>query len=119
PNGADVRIFLRRASFSIHSFISRYAGVRHGATNPLRIDRFGFGITLSRSSSTVRPKPSHSGHAPIGLFDENSAVVGSANAVAQREQLKRRSKSIAPALCILPLPLLRSTRTARARPPPR
>ena len=46
----------------------------------------------------MRPKPSHSGHAPIGLFDENSAVVGSANAVAHREQLKRRSKSIAPTL---------------------
>ena len=38
-NGADVRMFLRRASFSIQSFISRYAGVRHGATSPLRIDR--------------------------------------------------------------------------------
>jgi len=34
-----VRIFLRRANLSIQSFISRYAGVRHGATSPLRIER--------------------------------------------------------------------------------
>ena len=73
--------------------------------------------TIPLTSSTVRPKPSHPGHAPSGLLAENNAGVGSGNALPHCEQLKRRSKSSAAPGCIRPLS--RSTRTVRARPPPR
>jgi hypothetical protein len=74
-------------------------------------------MTFSRSSSTVRPKPSHSGHAPIGLLAENSAGVGSGKSVPQVEQLKRRSKAASATGVIRPFS--RTTVTTRARPPPR
>ncbi len=38
-------------------------------------------MTFVRSSSTVRPKPSHAGQAPSGLLGENNAGAGSGNAI--------------------------------------
>ena len=66
----------RSAACRKFSWKSTKAGVLHGATAPSLSDRRLFGTTLSRSMSTMRPKPSQRGQAPRGLLKLNRWGVG-------------------------------------------
>jgi hypothetical protein len=60
--------------------------VFQGAIGRSASARAGSGTTRSASMPMTRPKPSHSGQAPSGELNENSAGVGTRRAVPQAAQ---------------------------------
>ena len=80
---------VRSAARKKSSFTSVNAGVFQGAMAPSFRESLLFGMTLSRSMSTTRPKPVHSGQAPNTLLKLNRCGVGRVYSRSQDRQPNR------------------------------